>query len=67
MTTSKSHFEQVLFKIYSNIFCKYDQKVCIGRLKPRSNKNKFECKNCSCTDFYVLSYQNYLFKIVSSL
>ena len=67
MTTSKYHFEQVLFKIYYNIFCKYDQKVCIDRLKPRSNENKFECKNCSCTDFYVLSYQNYLFKIVSSL
>ena len=22
-------------------------------LKPRSNKNKFECKKCDCTEFYM--------------
>ena len=38
-----------------------------SRLKPRSNKNKFECKKCGCTEFYVLDYQNSLFKILSSL
>ena len=48
-------------------------KVCIEKyvfivcLKPRSNKNKFECKNRGCTKFYVLYYQNSSFKILSSL
>ena len=35
--------------------------------KPRSNKNKFECKNYGCTEVYVLDYQNSSFKIFSSL
>ena len=56
MTTSKSHFEQLLSKIYAKSFCKNNQKVCIDCLKPRSNKNKFECKKCGCTKFYVLDY-----------
>ena len=67
MTTSKSHFEQLLSKIYAKSFCKNNQKVCIDCLKPISNKNKFECKNCGCTDFYMLDYQNSSFKILSSL
>ena len=67
MTTSKSHFEQLLSKIYANSFRKNNQKVCIDCLKPRSNKNKFECKNCGCTEFYVLDYQNSSFVILSSL
>ena len=70
MTTpskTKSHFEQLLSEIYARQLCKNNQKVCIDCLKPRSNKNKFECKNCGCTDFYVLNYQNSLFKILSSL
>ena len=67
MTTSKSHFEQLLSKIYANSFRKNNQKVCIDCLKPRSNKNKFECKNCGCTEFYVLDYQNSSFEILSSL
>ena len=67
MTTSKSHFEQLLPKIYAKSFCKNNQKVCINNLKPRSNKNKFECKNCGCTDLYMLDYQNSSFKILSSL
>ena len=43
---TKSHFEQLLRKIYANSFRKSNQKVCIDCLKPRSNKNKSECKNC---------------------
>ena len=65
--TRKSRFEQILSKIYANSFHKNNQKVCIDCLKPRSNKNKFECKNCGCTDFYVLDYQNSLYLILSSL
>ena len=67
MTTSKSHFEQLLSKTYANSFRKNIQKACIDFLKPRSNKNTFECKNCGCTDFYVLNYQNFSFKILTSL
>ena len=68
MTTTskaKSSFEQLLSEIYVRRFCENNQKVCIGCLKPRSNKNKFECKNCGCTDFYVLSYQNSSFKTLT--
>ena len=50
MTTSKSHFEQILPEIYAKNFCKNNQKVRIDRLKPRSNKNQFERENCGCTD-----------------
>ena len=70
MTTpskTKSHFEQLLSEIYARQICKNNQKVCIDCLKPRSNKNKFECKNCGCTDFYVLNYQKSSFVILSSL
>ena len=70
MTTpskTKSHFEQLLSEIYARQICKNNQKVCIDCLKPRSNKNKFECKKCGCTEFYVLHYQNSSFKILSSL
>ena len=69
MTTSKSqvNFEQLLSKISAKSLRKNNQKVCIHCLKPRSNKNKFECKNCGCTEFYVLDYQNSSFKILSSL
>ena len=68
-TTSetKSCFEQLSSEIYARQPRKNNQKVCIDYLKPRSNKNKFECKNCGCTDFYVLDYQNSSFKILSSL
>ena len=62
MTTSKSHFEQLLCKIYTNNFYKNNQTMCIDCLKPRSNKNKFECKNCGFTDFHVIIYQNSSFK-----
>ena len=66
MATSKFDFEQLLSKIYARSFHKNNQKVCIDCLKPRSHKNKFECKNCGCTDFYVLDYQNSSFVGLSS-
>ena len=62
----KPHFEQLLSAIYARSFHKNNQKVCIDCLKPRSNKNRFECKNCGCTEFYVLNYQNSSFKILSN-
>ena len=68
MTTpskTKSHFEQLLSEIYARQICKNNQKVCIDCLKPRSNKNKFECKKCDCTEFYVLDYQNSSFEMLS--
>ena len=70
MTTpskTKSHFEQHLSEIYAGQSCENNQKVCIDCLRPRSNKNKFECKNCGCTEFYMLDYQNSSFKTLSSL
>ena len=70
MTTpskTKSRFEQLLSEIYAKRPCENNQKVCIDCLKPRSNKNKFKCKNLGCTDFYVLDYQNSSFVILSSL
>ena len=65
--TRKSHFEQLLSKICAKSFRKNNQKVCIDCLKLKSNKNKFEFKNCGCTDFYVLDCQDISFKILSSL
>ena len=55
---TKSRFEQLLSEIWSQNFHKNNQKVCIDCLKPRSNKTKSECKNCGCTQLYVLHYQN---------
>ena len=70
MTTpskTKSDFEQLLSEIYAWRPHENNQKVSIDCLKPRSIKNKFECKNCGCNYFYVLDYQNSSFKILSSL
>ena len=70
MTTpskTKSHFERLSSEIYARCFRENNQQVPIDCLKPRSNKNKFECKNCGCTKFYVLDYQNSSFKISSAL
>ena len=70
MTTpskTKSRFKQILSEIYARRLRKNNQKVCIDCLKRRSNENKFECKNCGCSEFYVLDYQNSSFKILSSL
>ena len=68
MTTTsetKYRFEQLLSEIYVRRPDKDNQKVCINCLKPRSNKNNFECKNCGYTEFYVLDYQNSLFEILT--
>ena len=46
MSKPKSRFEQLLSKIYARQTHKNNQKECIDCLKSRSNKNKFECKNC---------------------
>ena len=70
MTTpskTKSDFEQLLSKIYARRPYNNNQKVCIDCLNPRSNKKKFECKNCGCTKFYVLDYHNSSFEILSNL
>ena len=56
-----------LSKIYAKKSRENNKRVCIDCFKPRSNKNKFEYKNCGCTKFYVLYYQNSLFEILSSL
>ena len=64
---TKSHFEQLLSKIYARRPLENNKQVCIDCFKPRSNKNKFECKNCGCTEFYVVYYQNSSFVILSSL
>ena len=64
---TKSHFERLLSEIYARQPCENNQEVFIDCLKPRSNKNKFECKKCGCTDFYVLDYQNSSFETLSSL
>ena len=64
---TKSHFEQFLSEIYARQVRENNQKVCIDCLKPISNENKFECKNCGCTKFYVPDYQNFSLKILSSL
>ena len=63
---TKSRFERLLSEIYGKQFRKNNQLVCIDCLKPRSNKNKLECKKSGCTDFYVLDYQDSLFVILSS-
>ena len=70
MTTppkTKFRFEQLLSEIYARRPHEINQQVCIDCLKPRSNKNKSEYKNCGCTDFYVLDYQNSSFLILFSL
>ena len=33
-----------------------NQQMCLDCLKPRSNKNEFECKKCGCNYFYVPNY-----------
>ena len=67
MSKTKSRFERLLSEIYAGSLCKNNQQVCIDCLKPRSNKNNFECKNCGCTKFDGLDYQNSSYLILSSL
>ena len=64
---TKSRFEQLLSEIYARWVSENNQQVCIDCLKPRSNKNKFQCKKCGCTEFFVVDYQNSSFVILSSL
>ena len=64
---TKSRFEQILSGIYAWHFWENNQQVCIDCLKPRSYKNKFECKNYGSAKFYVLDYQDSSFKIFPSL
>ena len=63
---TKSRFERLLSKIDARSLRENNKRVCIDCLKPRSNKNKFECKKCGCTEFYALEYQN-SFVMLSSL
>ena len=63
---TRFRFERLLSETYARRFYENNQQVCIDCLKPRSNKNKFECKKCDCTKFYVLNYQNSSFVILSS-
>ena len=70
MSKTKSRFKRLLSEIYaakslSFSLCKKNQQVCIDCLKPRANKNKFECKKCDYINFYVFGYQNSSFKIFS--
>ena len=54
---TKSHLKPVPFKIYAGSvakrLCTNNQQMRIDCLKPRSNKNERECKNCGCDCFYV--------------
>ena len=59
----KYRFQRLLSEIYAVRPREKNKRVCIDCLKRRSKKIKFECKNCSCTEFYVLNYQNSSFKI----
>ena len=70
MTTpskTRSRFERLLSEIYARWFHENNQQVYIDCLKPRSKKNKFECKKCGCTKFYELDYQNSSFVILPNL
>ena len=65
LSKTKPCFEQILSEIYTMRIRENNHKVCIDFLKPRSNKNKFQCKNCGCTEFYVLNYQDSSIKILT--
>ena len=55
MTTTsetKSHFERLLSEIYARRPRENNKRVCIDC------KCECECKNCGCTEFCVLDYQN---------
>ena len=64
---TKSRFEQLLSEIYAKRPYENNQKLCIDYLKLRSNENMFGCKNCGCTRFYVVDYQNSSYLIFCSL
>ena len=60
---SKSRFELLLSEIYARRLSQNNKRVCIDCLKPRSTKNKSECKKCGCIEFYVLDYRNSSFQV----
>ena len=66
ISKTKSRFEQLLSEIYARRFRENNQQVCIDCLKPRSNKNKFESKNCGSADFHKLGYQNSSYVVLSN-
>ena len=66
LSKTKFRFEQMFSEICARRPRKNKKRVCIDCLKPRSYKHKFQCKNCGCTDFYVLHHQNSSFEILSS-
>ena len=51
---TKSCFEQLLSEICAWWFCENNQQVCIDCLKPRSNKNKIQCKIVVALNFMCL-------------
>ena len=53
---TKSCFNQVLLKTDAKRLCKNNQQKCLDCLKPKSNKNRLECKKCGCNQFYVPNY-----------
>ena len=56
MTTvskTKSYYERVLLKVYAKRFRENNRQKCIDCLKPRSNENELECKECGCNEFYA--------------
>ena len=63
MTTNKFRITQLLLKINARRLCKNNQQKRVDCLKPRSNKNELECKNCGCNKFYVRNYQSLSFVI----
>ena len=66
MTTpskTKSCFKQGLSKIDARSLRENNQQKCIDCLKPRSNKNEFECRKCRYNEFCVFKYQSSLFVI----
>ena len=53
---SNSEIVKSYKRFYSKKYQSDYQKKCIDCLKPRSNKNERECKNCGCDYFYVPNY-----------
>ena len=63
MTRNKFRIRQLLLKINARSLCENNQQKCVDFLKPRSNKNELECKNCGWNKFYVRNYQSLSFVI----
>ena len=61
----KYRFKRLLSEIYTVRSRENNKQVRIDYPNRKSKQNKFECKNCGYTHFYVLDYQNSPFKIFS--